>query len=155
MSPSGEWQFTADGQSYKFKMDSNDYPDGLGNTAAWKSIDASTWQTTLKLNGKTLSTDTLRLGTDGILTVSTKGTKPNGEAINDTITLQRVSGGPGKVEDQEREIQFTRSGGIRRDRRQWPFLQGTRDRHGVQRKNSTVRTTPARDRPFRRVGPWR
>lgn len=95
MLPSGEWQATADGQSYKFKMDGNEYPDGLGDTAAWKSIDANTWQTTWKVNGKTLSTDTLRVGTDGILTVNSKGTKPNGDAIDDTITLQRVSGGPG------------------------------------------------------------
>lgn len=93
--PSGEWQATADGQSYKFKMDGNDYPDGLGDTTAWKSIDTNTWQTTWKVNGKTLSTDTLRVGTDGLLTINTKGTKPNGEAIDDTTTLQRVSGGPG------------------------------------------------------------
>jgi hypothetical protein len=93
--PSGEWRATADGQSYRFKMDGNDYPDGLGDTTAWKSIDPNTWQTTWKLNGKTLSTDTLRVGTDGILTINTKGTRPNGEAIDDTTTLQRVSGGPG------------------------------------------------------------
>jgi hypothetical protein len=93
--PSGEWRSTADGQSYTFKMDSKDYSDGLGDTAAWKVIDANTWQTTWKLNGTVLSTDTLRVGTDGSLTVSTKGTSPNGEAIDDTTTFQRVSGGPG------------------------------------------------------------
>ena len=67
----------------------------MGDTAAWKTIDATTWQTTWKLNGKVLSTDTLKVGADGSLTVSTKGTKPNGEAIDDTTTFQRVSGGPG------------------------------------------------------------
>lgn len=94
-SPSGEWQATEDGQSYKFKMDGSDYSDGLGEIAEWKSIGANTWQTTWKLNGKTLATDTLRVGTDGILTVNTKGTRPNGETIDETTTLQRVSGGPG------------------------------------------------------------
>ncbi len=93
--PSGDWKSTADGQSYRFKMDGSDSPDGLGGTAAWKAIDANTWQTTWKLNGKTLTTDTLKLGADGILTSSTKGTKPNGEAIDQVTTLQRVSGGPG------------------------------------------------------------
>src|SRR6266566_2960192 len=93
--PSGEWRSTADGQSYKFKMDGKDYPDGLGDTAAWKSIDANTWQTTWKLNGKVLSTDTLKTGTDGSLIVSNRGTKPNGEPIDSTTTFQRVSGGPG------------------------------------------------------------
>lgn len=92
---SGEWQSTADGQSYKFNMDGRDYPDGLGDMAAWKSMDAKTWQTTWKTNGKTVSTDTLRLGADGILTVSTRGTKPNGETIDDAAVFQRVLGGPG------------------------------------------------------------
>jgi hypothetical protein len=91
----GEWKSTADGQSYKFKTDGNDYPDGMGDTAAWKAIDANTWQTTWKLNGKVLSTDTLKLSADGALTVATKGTKPNGDTIDDTTTFQRVSGGPG------------------------------------------------------------
>jgi hypothetical protein len=93
--PSGEWQSTADGQPYKFKMDGKDYPDGMGNTAAWKTIDANTWQTTWKLNGKVLNTDTLKVGTDGSLVVNAKGTRPNGEALDDTTTFQRVSGSAG------------------------------------------------------------
>ncbi len=94
--PSGEWESTADGQSYKFKMDGTDASDGLGDTAAWKSTGANTWQTVWKLNGKVLTTDTLQVGADGnSLTINTKGTKPNGEAIDDTGTYQRVSGGPG------------------------------------------------------------
>jgi hypothetical protein len=91
----GDWQASADGMSYKFKLDGKEYPDGLGDTATWKGVDASTWQTTWKMNGKVLATDTLRLGADGILTVNSKGTKPNGEPIDDTTTYQRVSGGPG------------------------------------------------------------
>jgi len=79
--PSGEWEATMDGQTYKFKMDSKDYPDPFGSMAAWKSIDANTWQMTSKLNGKVLTTDTLKLSADGnSLTVTSKGTKPNGEA---------------------------------------------------------------------------
>jgi hypothetical protein len=93
--PSGDWQSTADGNTYKFKMDGKEYPDNLGDIAAWKSIDASTWQTTWKLNGKVLATDTLKLAADGSLSVNTKGTRPNGEAIDNTTTFQRVSGGPG------------------------------------------------------------
>lgn len=94
--PSGEMQSTAEGQSYKFKLDEKDYPDPFGNTAAWKSIDANTWQTTWKLNGKVLFVDTLKVSSDGkSLTINTKGTKPNGEAMDDTIVLQRVSGTAG------------------------------------------------------------
>ena len=93
--PSGEWRSTADGHSYNFRLDEKDYSDGLGSSTAWKSVGANTWQTTWKLNGKQLTTDTLRLGADGILTVSSKGTKPNGEPIDETTTFQRISGGPG------------------------------------------------------------
>src|ERR1039457_5345665 len=94
--PSGEMQSTADGQSYKFKLDGKEYPDPFGNTAAWKSIDASTWKTTWKLKGKILTVDTVKLSADGQnLTVNSKGSKPNGESIDDTAVLQRVSGGPG------------------------------------------------------------
>jgi hypothetical protein len=94
--PSGEWQATADGVTYKFKMDGKDYADGMGQTAAWKSVDAATWQTDWKLNGKVLVTDTLRLSDNGeSLTVNTKGAKPNGEGIDQTVTFARVSGESG------------------------------------------------------------
>jgi hypothetical protein len=94
--PSGEWESTAEGHSYKFKPDGKDYPDGMGNTAAWKSVDASTWQTVWKLNGKVLYTDTVKLSADGTtLTVNTKGTKPNGEPIDDTSVAQRAGAGKG------------------------------------------------------------
>jgi hypothetical protein len=94
--PSGEMQATAAGESYKFKVDGKDYPAIFGNTAAWKSVSPSSWQTTWKLNGKVLWTDTLTLSADGkTLTVNTKGTKPNGEMLDDTLVSERVSGGPG------------------------------------------------------------
>jgi hypothetical protein len=91
----GEWHATADGISYKFRMDGKDYSDNLGDTAAWKAIDSYTWQTAWKVNGRFAYTDTLRIGAGGVLTISSKGTKPNGEPIDQTLTSQRVSGGPG------------------------------------------------------------
>jgi hypothetical protein len=94
--PSGEMQATSVGQSYKFKFDGKDYPDPFGNTAAWKSLSSTSWQTTWKVNGKVLATDTLTLSPDGkTLTVNSKGTKPNGETLDDTAVFERVSGGPG------------------------------------------------------------
>src|SRR5689334_4796988 len=94
--PSGEWEYSADGQTYKFRMDQKDYPDGMGSTASWKPLDAATWQTVWKLNGKLLFTDTLKLTADAKnLTINTKGTKPNGNPIDTTTAAQRISGGPG------------------------------------------------------------
>jgi hypothetical protein len=94
--PSGEMQETSAGQSYKFKLDGKDYPDQFGNTAAWKALGSTSWQRTLKLKDKVLTTDTFTLSADGkSLTMNSKGTKPNGESIDDTFTFERVSGGPG------------------------------------------------------------
>jgi hypothetical protein len=93
--PSGEMQATAAGQSYRFKMDGKDYPAVFGGEAAWTALGPATWQTVWKLKGKVLTTDTVTLSADGkTLTVNTKGTKPNGEAIDDTIVYDRVGGGP-------------------------------------------------------------
>jgi len=93
---SGEIEYTADGQSYTFKLDGKDYPALLGQTAAWKQIDPNTWQTVDKLNGKVLSTDKTTLAADGkTLTINTQGTKPNGGTMDETMVLQRVSGTSG------------------------------------------------------------
>jgi hypothetical protein len=94
--PSGEMQATSAGQSYKFKMDGKDYPTPFGGEAAWKSLGPTSWQTIWKLKGKVLVTDTLTLSGDGrTLTVKSQGTKPNGEAIDDTTVSERVTGGQG------------------------------------------------------------
>ena len=43
-----------------------------------------------------LYTDTLKVGADGrSLTIAAKGTKPNGDPLDSTVSYQRVSGGPG------------------------------------------------------------
>ena len=94
--PGGEMKSTSGGQSYNFKMDGKEYPTAFGNTAAWKEVDAHTWQVTWKMNGKVEAVDTMHLSADGkTMTIDTKGTKPNGDAINDSATLTRESGGPG------------------------------------------------------------
>ena len=93
--PGGEWQSTAFGVTYKFKMDGKDYPDGMGGTAAWKPVDANTWQFTAKANGKVTETDTFKLAPDGkTLTAAAKQMKVDGGAIESSIVYERVSGGP-------------------------------------------------------------
>ena len=94
--PSGEMKATMAGQTYTFRTDGKDYPAVFGADAAWTSLGPTSWQTVWKMKGKVLSTDTLTLAADGkTLTVNTKGTKPNGEPIDDTVVAARVSGGPG------------------------------------------------------------
>jgi hypothetical protein len=92
----GEMQATMDGMTMKFKMDGKDYPDPWGGTSAWKQVDPSSWETVNKLKGKVLSTDARRLSADGkTLTVTSKGTRPDGKAFDDEYVYARVSGGPG------------------------------------------------------------
>jgi len=94
--PSGEIEATEEGQTYKFRMDGKDYTTPYGETAAWKPIDANTWEVTEKVNGKSLGVTTLSLSTDGkTLTAHSKGVKPNGEAMDDTVVYDRISGSAG------------------------------------------------------------
>jgi len=93
--PGGEWQTTAFGVTYKFKMDGKDYPDSMGGTAAWKSVDADTWELVAKANGKVTETDTFKLGAGGkALTDTAKQMKADGGSIESTTVYERASGGP-------------------------------------------------------------
>ncbi len=93
---SGDMQFTTEGQSYTFKTDDKDAPALFGSTAAWKQVDANTWEATYKINGKVLSVDTTKLSSDGkTLTVESKGTRPDGEVFDDVTVFQRVDGTSG------------------------------------------------------------
>ena len=92
----GGMKVTMDGQSYAFKTDGKDVPTPWGNTAAWKAIDANTWQTTNKTNGKVIGTDTLKVSADGkSLAVDSKMMTASGGSHDDSVVLRRVSGGPG------------------------------------------------------------
>jgi hypothetical protein len=115
----GEWQSSAFGITYKFKMDGQDYPDGMGGTAAWKAVDANTWELVGKANGKVTETDTFKLGADGkTLTDNAKQMKPDGGSIESTTVYQRASGGPSlagkwktkKVSGGSGTIEMTASG---------------------------------------------
>jgi hypothetical protein len=93
--PSGEWQTSSFGVTYKFKMDGQDNPDGMGGTAAWKAVDANTWELVARANGKITETDTFKLGSDGkSLTQNAKQLKLDGGSIETTTVYERASGGP-------------------------------------------------------------
>src|SRR5436190_20028045 len=92
----GEMKATMDGQSYTFKTDGKDNMTPWGMTVAVKAIDAKTWETTEKANGKVMSTGTLKLSADGkMLTMDDKRNKSDGGTSNESMTFERVSGGPG------------------------------------------------------------
>lgn len=95
MLPSGEMQMTAEGQSYKFKIDGKEHPATWGATATWKQLDPNCWETTIKMGSMT-TTYTTKISADGkTMTATSRGKKPNGENFEMNATWLRVSGGPG------------------------------------------------------------
>jgi hypothetical protein len=118
--PGGEWQTTGFGITAKFKMDGNEYPDGMGGTVAWKDLGNNTWESVSKANGKVTARDTLKLSADGkSLTDSNKEMKLDGGSIDSNTVYSRSSGGPGlagkwqttKVSGSAGTIEIISSGG--------------------------------------------
>jgi hypothetical protein len=94
--PGGAMKMTMDGQSYTFTPDGKEVTTPWGTTVAIKGVDAKTWEMTEKTNGKVSMTGTLKLADDDkSLAMTGKRTKPDGGASNESMTLTRVSGGPG------------------------------------------------------------
>jgi hypothetical protein len=94
----GAMKLTAEGQAYTFTMDGKDSLTPFSYSAAWTQVDAVTWQTVYKLPGAgaVMSTDTTKLSADGkALTVTSRGTMPNGERFENVAVYQRVSGATG------------------------------------------------------------
>jgi hypothetical protein len=92
----GEIKATADGQAFTFKTDGKEYPTPWGTSTAWKTINATTWENTNKVNGKVTGSATVKLSADGKnLTVDSKSIKATGETSNDSLLYERVSGSAG------------------------------------------------------------
>jgi hypothetical protein len=92
----GEMKATMDGQSYKFKTDGQENMTPWGMTMAWKAVDGKTWEAIEKTNGKVTATSTLKVSADDkMMTMEAKRAKADGGTSNDSMTFQRVSGGPG------------------------------------------------------------
>ena len=129
--PGGEWQTTAFGVTYKFKMGGKDYPDNMGGTAAWKSIDANTWELVAKANGKVTETDTFKLDDGGkALTDTAKQMKADGGSIESTTVIRARFRRPvarWEMEDQK-GLWRVRDGGNDSFRERWSRIQ--RSRHG-------------------------
>jgi hypothetical protein len=91
----GKVRLTEGGQSYSFKADGSDATNPFGETVQWKQMDDHNWKSFTK-EGSEVVTDTWTLGSEGkTLDVATTGTRPNGDAINESESFTRVTPGKG------------------------------------------------------------
>src|SRR5262245_57402745 len=92
----GEMKMTMDGQSYTFKSDAKENRKTWGMTMSWNEADPPAGEVTEKTNGKVPATSTIKLSSDGaMLTIDGKRTKADGGTSTESMSFQRVSGGPG------------------------------------------------------------
>jgi hypothetical protein len=92
----GQMKVTTGGQSYTFKADGKEYPTPWGNTIAWKTVDANTWEVTTRTNGKVVSTATLKVAGDGkTLTSDARNVLATGQTSDDSSVYTRLSGTSG------------------------------------------------------------
>jgi hypothetical protein len=92
--PDGGYKATMDGVSYTFKIDGKPVKTPWGTMAAWKAVNATTWEITGTTDGKPFSTDTVKLSADGkTMTVDSK----MAQGATSSTTFTRVSGSSGLV----------------------------------------------------------
>jgi hypothetical protein len=92
----GKYTSTMDGQSFTFGLDGKAVPTPWGSMTAWTSIDGKSWQVINHVNGKLMSTDTVRLSPDGSgLTVQSTRVLAEGGTVRDTAAFRRATPGQG------------------------------------------------------------
>jgi hypothetical protein len=91
----GKILITQGGRSYSFKPDGSDATNTFGDTEQWTKVDDHTWQTVTKEGSETV-TNTWKVSDDGkMLDVTTSGTRPNGDQINESVSYARIAPGKG------------------------------------------------------------
>ena len=89
-------RFDTQGFAYDFDLTGKEFPTPDGGTTSWKEVNATTWEATIKINGKVVATYQMTLDGNAIAGVM-KATKPEGGSVEQTSAWTRVSGGPGFV----------------------------------------------------------
>ena len=94
----GGFKATMDGVSYTFTTDGKEVATPWGTMQSVKAINATTWESTAKVNGKLFSTDTIKLSPDNkTMTVESKMAQPTGGTSTNTMTFMRTAGTTGLV----------------------------------------------------------
>jgi len=82
----GGYEFAIDGKPYK----------SLNRTVTWSQAGPDTWDSQVRLDGKLIGTTHRVLSADGrTLTLTFKGTRPDGQSVADEAVYERVGAGEG------------------------------------------------------------
>lgn len=82
--------------SYDFGIDGKEYKTPYDRTTTWTAAGPNAWDSVSKMNGKVLANVHRELSADGkTLTITSKGTKPDGSTFNDVTVYTRVTGTKG------------------------------------------------------------
>jgi hypothetical protein len=89
----GALTFTDSAQTYTFKTDGIPFVTPMGVERTFKKTADGSYEATNKRNGTLLSTSVWQLSADGkTLTISSHGTKPNGDSFQNSTTYARTAG---------------------------------------------------------------
>jgi hypothetical protein len=92
--PDGLVRFDSQGFAYDFDLQDKEHPTPDGGTTAWKQVNPTTWDTTMRANGKVISTYRSVVKGDA-LAVTMRVPKADGTSSDMIMNWTRVSGGPG------------------------------------------------------------
>ena len=95
--PNGMLRYT-DGSAYtyEFRIDGKEYKTFSNRTVSWVAAGDNAWNAVIKQDGAVLGETRREVSADGkTLTVTFKGTAPDGSKINNVLIYDRASGGKG------------------------------------------------------------
>src|SRR5262245_23894729 len=89
----GQMHFDMQGFGYDFDTSGKEFPTPDGGSTPWKQVNPTTWDSTIKANGKVTATYHIVINGD-TMTAVMKVTPPTGSPVEQTMTAKRASGGP-------------------------------------------------------------
>jgi hypothetical protein len=90
----GRFHFTdGSAESYDFGTDGKEYQAYFGYKTTWTPAGDNAWDSVVKFNGTVVNNVHRQISSNGkTLTVTSKGTKPDGSSFNDEYTYTRLTG---------------------------------------------------------------
>lgn len=89
------YRVTMDNQTFEMRMDGTETPTPWGGTVSVRVVDSLSWESVMRVNGQLMSTDTIRIASDGQALSMVSHNVASGTPTRSEMQMTRVSGGPG------------------------------------------------------------